>query len=270
MGYLACVLLEVGTYEEALFLIRRAQGMTDHLSPPIVRFFTLWISGIVQQTLLRQDEARAALEEAAALVDTALLLTHKALLVFPPLCANYILMGEKGQAYSYALEAHEERERIGIASTLFDFYRDYEINALLLHSEKQAEEVVRRFIEQIRDNRRFRIVALRAQAALAQKYEDVKLAIAYLREAAQLTEAIGLPGTQWQIQGALGRLYQKQGEHKQSTQSFALAMRTVQQLAERMQDEEIRATFLSASLIQEIIASQEYHPDAMREVDISS
>lgn len=264
MGYLACVLLEVGAYEEALLLMQRAQGMTDHLSPPIVRFFTLWISGMVHQTLLRQDEARAALEEAAALMDTALLQTHKALLVFPPLCANSTLMGERGQAYSYALEAHEERERIGIASTLFDFYRDYEISALLLHSERQAEEVVRRFIEHIGEHRRFRIVALRAQAALAQKHDDVELAVAYLREAVRLTETIGLPGTRWQIQGALGRLYQKQGARELSAQSFALAMRTIQQLAERMQDEELRTAFLSAPLIQEIIASQKDHSDAMR------
>jgi tetratricopeptide (TPR) repeat protein len=265
------VLLEVGTYEEALFLMRRAQGMADSVSPPILRFFTLWISGIVYQTLLRLDEARAALEEAAALIDTALLQTHKALLVFPLLCASYTLAGEREQAYSYALEAHMERERIGISSTMFDFYRDYETNALLLHSEKQAEDVVRRFIEQAGDHRRFRIVALRAQAALAQKYDDVKLAIEYLREAVQLTEAIGLPGTRWQIQAALGRLYQKQGEGERelSAQAFALAMRTIQQLAERMQDEEIRATFLSAPQIQEIIASQEYHPDSMRQEDVS-
>ena len=74
-------------------------------------------------------------------------------------------------------------------------------------------------------NWRFRIPYLRSLAVLAAWEGHSAQAIGHLRETAQLAADLGLPGEQWQIQAALGSLYQAGGEQGQAHTAFGEAER---------------------------------------------
>ncbi len=78
-------------------------------------------------------------------------------------------------------------------------------------------------------------------------------AIGYLREAARLAADLGLPGERWQIQAALGRLYEAVGEPEQAYTAFGEAVRIIQGLAEGIGDEGLRTRFLAGPQIQEVL-----------------
>jgi tetratricopeptide (TPR) repeat protein len=118
----------------------------------------------------------------------------------------------------------------------------------LLRGERieQAREEVSRFGERVGNRRRYRIPYLRSLAVLAQWDGDTEQAISHLQQALQLVEEIGLPGELWQLLAALGELYQACKNENQAQHAFARAAKVVQSLADRMEDEQHRTTFLSA------------------------
>jgi hypothetical protein len=64
---------------------------------------------------------------------------------------------------------------------------------------------------------------------------------------------MGLPAEQWQIQAALGRLYEAGGEPAQAHTAFAEAARIIQELAEGIKDEALRARFLAGPQIHPVL-----------------
>jgi tetratricopeptide (TPR) repeat protein len=135
-----------------------------------------------------------------------------------------------------------------------DFIRYHETEALLRGGdEERAREDVQRFGASIRTNRRQRLPYLRAQATLAQWDGETREAMAYLQEAANLANEIGLPGELWQIQVALGDVYMSCGEREQEYQAFARAVAIVQELAEKMGDEALRTNFLAEPAIRRVL-----------------
>jgi Flp pilus assembly protein TadD len=78
-------------------------------------------------------------------------------------------------------------------------------------------------------------------------------AIGHLREAARLAADMGLPAEQWQIQAALGTLYDAAGETTQAHTAFAEAARIIQELAQGIKDEARRACFLAGPQIHPVL-----------------
>jgi hypothetical protein len=78
-------------------------------------------------------------------------------------------------------------------------------------------------------------------------------AIDHLREAAQLAADLRLPGARWQIQAALGRLYEAEGEPAQARTAWAKASTIIQGLAQDIGDEARRSHFLAAPPIQQVV-----------------
>jgi hypothetical protein len=78
-------------------------------------------------------------------------------------------------------------------------------------------------------------------------------AIDHLREAAGLAADLGLPAEQWQIQAALGALYEAGGEPAQAHTAFAEAARIIGELAEGIKDEALRARFLAGPQIHPVL-----------------
>jgi hypothetical protein len=78
-------------------------------------------------------------------------------------------------------------------------------------------------------------------------------AIGQLREAAGLAADMGLPGEQWQIQAALGALYEAGGEQAQARTAFGEAARIIGGLAQGIRDEALRARFLAGPQIQPVL-----------------
>src|SRR5207244_11533535 len=142
----------------------------------------------------------------------------------PQLRMHFAMTGELAQAYRYARQAIAFRESFDRTMILFDCYPQYETEALLRGGdESQARAAVYQLGERVGANRRFRLPYLRSLAVLAAWEGQSEQAIGHLREAAGLAADIGLPGEQWQIQAALGALYEAGGEPEQAHTAFAQA-----------------------------------------------
>ena len=72
-------------------------------------------------------------------------------------------------------------------------------------------------------------------------------------EAAQIAADLGLPAEQWQIQAALGNLYEARGESAQARMAFGEALRIIQRLAEGIGDEARRSRFLTGPQIHPVV-----------------
>ena len=252
MIYLTDGLLEAGGYEEALRLMQHAVALALTF-PPTLNFQRLLTDlGSTYQALQRGEEAQAALEEAEA-VAKALDLGPFRVPTLTRLCMHAVLAGEWEQAHSYALETIVLRKRMDAALILLDFYRQYETEALLHGGDdRQARAEVQRQGERLGSNRRFRIPYLRSLAALAAWEGHSEQAISHLREAEGLAADLGLPAEHWQIQAALGALYEAAGLPTQARISWTSAVRIIQGLAQGIKDETLRTRFLAGSQIQQV------------------
>jgi tetratricopeptide (TPR) repeat protein len=199
------------------------------------------------------EEARSTLEEAEAVAES---LGHGFYHVptLSHLCMNCVVAGQWGQAHTYAMQAMTLRGSLDRAMILLDFSPQYETEALLrAGEERQARAEVQRLGERLGPNRRFRIPYLRSLAVLAAWEGEREQAIDHLQEAAGLAADLGLPGEQWQIQAALGSLYEGGGEPVQARIAFGEDAAIIQELAEGIKDEALRSRFLAGPQIQPVV-----------------
>ncbi len=246
-------LLDTGAYEEALGLMQDIVAPGRSLPPTLL--FQRFLTALERtyHALQQWEEARSILIEADAVAET-LDLGRLQALSLSQLCMNYGVTGEWEAAYHYAVQAIAIRKRAERALNMLDFSRQYEIEALLrTGDERQAREEVRRLEERLGSNRRFRIPSLRSLAIFAAWEGEKERAIGHLREAAQLAAEIGLPGEQWQIQAALGSVYEAGGESAQAHKAFREAARIIQKLAEGIKDETLRSRFLAGPQIHPVL-----------------
>ena len=135
-----------------------------------------------------------------------------------------------------------------------DFYRHYETEALLrAGDERQARAEVQRLGEHLGPYVRFRIPYLRLLAVLAGWQGHSEQAIGHLRTAAQVAADLDLPAEQWQIQAALGTLYEAGGQPAKARTAFGEAATIIQRLAEGIGDGTLRTHFLAAPQIQQVM-----------------
>ena len=253
MIYLTDGLLDAGAYEEALGLMHHAMPLARTFPPTLTFLRLLTNLGSTYQALQRGEEAQALLEEAEAIAKTLDLGPFR-VPILTRLCMNAVLAGAWEQAYRYALETIALRNSTNTVLFLLDFYRLYETEALLYGGdERQAREEVQRLGDRLGSNQRFRIPYLRSLAALAECEGNSEQAIDHLREAAGLAAELGLPGERWQIQAALGTLYEAAGEPAQARTAWASAARIIQELAQGTKDETLRTCFLAGSQIHPVL-----------------
>jgi tetratricopeptide (TPR) repeat protein len=170
------------------------------------------------------------------------------------LCMNCAEAEEWERAHRYALETIAVRESQDAALFIMNFPRQYETEALLRGGDESlARAEVQRLEEGLGSNRRFRIPYLRSKAVLAAWEGHSEQAIGHLHEAAQLAADLGIPGEHWQIQAALGSLYEVGGEQGQAYAALGEAARIIQGLAEGIKDETLRARFLAGPQIQPVL-----------------
>ncbi len=251
--FLTNALLEAGAYEEALVLTQDALALAWTCPVTILFKSLLLAQGSMYHFLQLPEEAHRALEEAETLAgksgDGAFRLP-----VLSRLCMNAALEGEWEAAYRYAEQAIALRKSQDGALILLDFFPYYETEALLRGgNERQAREEVQRLGEHLGPSPRFRIPYLRSRALLAAWDRDSEQAIGYLREADQLAADLGLPGERWQIQAALGSLYETRREQEQAHSAFAEAASIIQELAEGIKDETLRSRFLASPRIHQVV-----------------
>jgi hypothetical protein len=68
-----------------------------------------------------------------------------------------------------------------------------------------------------------------------------------------LAQEIGLPGEEWPILGALGRLYAERGEEVQAQQAYKDAAVIIHRLAETIDEEALRLGFLAAGPVRLVL-----------------
>jgi tetratricopeptide (TPR) repeat protein len=167
---------------------------------------------------------------------------------------HYALAGQWEAAYRYAMKAIVLRKSTDGALFAWEFFQQYETEALLRGGEeRQAREEVHRLRERLGPSRRFRIPYLRSLAVLAAWEGQREQAVSHLREAVQLAAELGLPAERWQIQAALGSLYEAEGLPEQAHTAFGEAVTIIQELAEGIKDETLRARFLAGPPIQQVL-----------------
>ena len=167
---------------------------------------------------------------------------------------HYAQAGEWAAASHYAVKAIVLRKSTDAALIPWDFFPQYETEALLrAGDERQARAAVQRLGERMGSSPRFCLVYLRSLAALAAWEGQSEQAIDHLREAAQLAVDLGLPAERWQIQAALGTLYETSGQQEQANIAFAEAATILQRLAQAIRNEARRSHFLTAPLIQQVL-----------------
>ena len=203
---LAHALFELGEYGEALTVARAGVAAARIAGHPPLLVFNLLVLGENYRALFALDEARAAHGEALAL---AQMLRHPFLIEWAAAqaCADESVAGNWSQAYAHAeqvlaIRAVDPTLKAFAALTLW-----HETEALV-----QAGEIERATADVERHGKhltwtlhhRYRLPYLRALAALARYDKRELAALAYLREAVALAEAIGLPGELWQLYIALG------------------------------------------------------------------
>jgi DNA-binding SARP family transcriptional activator/tetratricopeptide (TPR) repeat protein len=251
--YLAYGLLEVGSYEAALVLTQEAMALARTFPLKLLLCLTLAALGSTYHALQQWEEAHSTLTEAEAMAEV-LDLGLLRVLALSQLCMHYAEAGEWEAAYRYAVKAIALRKSSDVALILLDFSPQYETEALLRGGdERQAREEVHRLRERLGPYRRFRIPYLRSLAVLAAWEGQREQAIGHLREAAQLAADLGLPAERWQIQAALGSLYEAGGEQGQAHTTFGEAARIIGGLAEGIKDETLRARFLAGPQIHPVV-----------------
>jgi DNA-binding SARP family transcriptional activator len=250
---LAHGLLDAGAYEEALGLIQHTMALARTL-PPTINFQNLLTGlGRTYHALQQWEEARSTLEEAEAMAET-LELKSLHVPVLSQLCMHYAVAGQWEAACRYAAKAVALRKSLEKVLFGMDFYSHYETEALMRGGEEsQARAAVQRLGEGLGPNRRYRIPYLRSLATLAAWEGHSEQAIGHLREAATLAADLGLPGEQWQIQAALGSLYEAVGEQGQAHIAWASAARIIQELAQGIKDEALCSRFLTGPQIQPVV-----------------
>ena len=120
-------------------------------------------------------------------------------------------------------------------------------------NEELARKEVRRFAERAETYKRDRISYLRASAVLNEWEGDMKRALDHLGEAEALAEKIGPPGDLWQLRARIGELYERRGQIGEAREAFSRAAQTLSGLAEKIKDEELRESFLSAPQVRRVL-----------------
>ena len=253
MRFLTYGLLDAGAYEEALVLMQDAIALARTLPPTILFQRFLYGLGRTYHALQQWEEARSTLEEAVDVAER-LDLARLRVVTLSQLCMNYAVAGQWDQAHMYAVRAMAVRESFERAMILLDFSRQYETEALLRGGdERRARAAMHRLREGLGPSPRFRVPYLRSMAVLSAWEGHREQAIDHLREAAVLAAEVGLPGEQWQIQAALGTLFEAGGEPAQARTAFAEAARIIQELAQGIADEALRARFLAGPQIHPVL-----------------
>jgi tetratricopeptide (TPR) repeat protein len=242
-------LVETGEYEEGLELCRRGTELARKAQDVATLWHNLDHLGRAYEALLDLEEADRIYEEALEL--RGALGPEYEVFSSIRLCGVAALSENWEDAYAHSLMAHEGRTSFDMLDGLYLYH---EVEALVRGGDERiAREEVRHFAQRAEINERERIAYLRSLAVLSEWEGNTQRAMDHLHEARALAEKIGLPGEFWQIQSAIGELYERRGETGEARAAFSRAAQTLRMLAGKIWDEELREGFLAAPQVRRVL-----------------
>ncbi|MBI1878426.1 MAG: hypothetical protein HYR94_09400 [Chloroflexi bacterium] len=200
--------------------------------------------------MLALDAAQAAHREAIIISESR---PHQPLLRMTAgeLCVDCALVGDWEAAYRYARQSLAADNHSLLHGGLHHWYVT---EALLRGGDMPlAQADVQRFGDQFGHSRRYQIPYRRCLAVLAEWEDHTAQAIEHLVAANTLAEAMVLPGEQWPILAKLGELYRASGEEAKAREALARVAEIIQALAAKIDDEGLRAGFLTAEPVRQVL-----------------
>jgi DNA-binding SARP family transcriptional activator len=246
---LASGLLDSGAYTEALDMALLAVASARDLNTDSSRANILLLRALIQLGgVYRAMLAGAAAREIdleALVLDEAIASPSYAAIVASVLCADCVLVEAWDDAQRYARQAVTVA---GEQRLVYTGIPHWCVTAALLHGGEAttAQEHLVRLNTYNGSGQRDRVQYLRASAELAQWEGHQEQARSHLEEAHVLAEKIGLAEERWRIRVALGDLDLSQGEQLLAGQAYAQAVSVIQELAEKIEEKELRTQFLTA------------------------
>jgi tetratricopeptide (TPR) repeat protein len=254
--WLATGLLDSGEYEAALAVAQAGQSQAKAYNLPPMSLFIALVLGKIYRALGQLAAAYETHQEVLALNEQVKSDPHVAL-IQAELCADAALAGNWAEAVTYARQALAYRKYDILPLVISP--RWLETEALLRNGDVElARADSQHWGELVGHLPRFRLPHLHSLAVLAQGEGNGEQAIVYLQEANILAEKIGLLDEQWQILATLAKLYQLRDEEQRAREAFERAIEIVQVLAAKIDDESLRAVFLSRAtgLCHQVIADR--------------
>ena len=245
-------LLEAGLYEEAYLISQDAVLKARRTPNPGLIMFTNSVFGAVCQALQKLDTAHKALLEALSMVPGLPTLSYRSF-VISKICTNAVLRREWDEAYEYACQSIANRRGTPAALIVMDVARFYEIEALLVHGDREeAQREVQDFGAKVGENRRYRLAHLRCQAALQRGLGEHARAAECLQDAARLAGEIGLTGELWQILSELGGCLRRCARQDDAYQAFVEANRVIDWIAAQIKNPALKQDFLQSPPVEQI------------------
>ncbi len=244
-------LLDIGAYGEALSIAEEALALARAYNVALLVCLCLTALGRVKRALMDLADAYALHYEALNVFSTDAPRPVMEMLVVE-LCADCVLTNEWVEAQSHATRALACRSNTAFFHA--GLTRWYETEILIRTGYNERATVDAEQFGRLSDhNPRYRIPYLRVQAVLALWRGEFERTDLYLRKAGDLAEESGLVGELWSIEAARGELFLAQGNKDRAHTAFKHASKMLYALADRIEDEHVRAKFLAAQMVQRVL-----------------
>ena len=249
-----------GAYDEAVVSLQEALKWSEQLGDQFFKCRILNTLGWVYGELYDLEQAIRYNHEAAEASYTTGEPEHTRYAEIN-LGNNYLLLGDHEQAERYLKKVYREVQQPG---TWGDEWMKWRYTQYLYHSLGElwltkgnaaqalafAEECLKLAEPTVSRKNLVKGWRLKGQALLAQGQGEQ--AEAALSQALTVAQEIGNPPQLWKTYQALGELYERQADLERARAAYRSAMEVIERVAARLQNQELRRTFLDTRPVQEL------------------
>jgi tetratricopeptide (TPR) repeat protein len=249
-----------GEYEQALASLRGALELSERLGTKVYQCRILNTLGWVYGELYNLEQA-VQYNKAGAEVSSQLGEPESVRNAEINLGDYYLLLGDVEQAQQYREKVYRDSQQRGEWGEEHMKWRYlqhccHSLGELWLtkgDAEKAlqfAEECLK--LAEPTESRKNIVKGWRLQGPAFCMQGKLAEAKAVLQKALALARQIGNPPQLWKTYQALGELYERQGTTEQARSAYASAIEVIEGVASRLQDQELKQTFLAAKPVQEL------------------
>lgn len=249
-----------GEYEQAIVSFQEALGKSERLGDKYFKCRILntlgWVYGELYNLELAIHYNREGAEASYTIGDLEIIRNAEV-----NLGDDYLLLGDIDQAQQYLEKVYrdsQQRGKWGEKSMKWRYLQHccHSLGELWL-TKGDAEKALQFADECLQlamptESRKNIVKGWRLQGQAYCLQGKLEEAEAVLQKAFTLAKEVGNPPQLWKIDQALGELYEKRESKDQARSAYASALEVIEEVASRLQDQEIKQTFLAAKQVLEI------------------